>query len=380
MHSDLVATIAFVCTFGGALLGMWLRTALPEHHVDDKSRNAINTGVGLIAAMSALVLGLITASAKSSYDSVDTAVRATAVDILTLDRALARYGPESGAVRANLKKVLERRVDAIWPPASGGPVRLDPQGSMTAAESLIDQIRDLKPQTRSQETLQPRALDLAESLLKGDQDDTAAISRDSPVVADAHVHKLWPVCTEQRHGDLGPVRLRAVHCQRLVPGARNGFAVSGLAQSFRTADALCAFASQSISIQASPLALEAAWRVAENARWSRCCVRRTATSASSGGRPGERQVALRAAVLTRSLYAFGAIRALIDPLAVLGLGRPALAAIRRCHAIRIFLRSRGRASVWVNLDSLLPIGANNFAVPVGNTVRRNSMCTTKQHQ
>jgi hypothetical protein len=166
MHSDLVAAIAFVCTFGGALLGMWLRTALPEQHVDDKSRNAINAGVGLIAAMSALVLGLITASAKSSYDSVDTAVRATAVDILTLDRALARYGPEAGAVRANLKKVLERRVDAIWPPASGGPVRLDPQGSMTAAESLIDQIRDLKPQTRSQETLQPRALDLAESLLK----------------------------------------------------------------------------------------------------------------------------------------------------------------------------------------------------------------------
>jgi hypothetical protein len=166
MQSDLVATIAFLCTFGGALLGMWLRTALPEHHVDDKSRNAINTGVGLIAAMSALVLGLITASAKSSYDSVDTAVRATAVDILTLDRVLARFGPEAGGVRGDLKQILERRVDAIWPRVPAAPVRLDPQGSLTAAESFIERIRDLKPHTRSQETLQPRALELAESLLK----------------------------------------------------------------------------------------------------------------------------------------------------------------------------------------------------------------------
>src|SRR4051812_21979237 len=110
MPPDLVAVVVFVCTFGGAMLGMWLRTALPEQHVDEKSRNAINSGVGLIAAMTALVLGLITASAKGSYDNVDTEVRATAVDILTLDRVLARYGTEAGAARGDLKKVIERRV------------------------------------------------------------------------------------------------------------------------------------------------------------------------------------------------------------------------------------------------------------------------------
>lgn len=167
MHSDLVATIALVCTFGGALLGMWLRTALPEHHVDDQSRSAINAGVGLIAAMSALVLGLITASAKNAYDSADAAVRATAVDVITLDRVLARYGPEAGAVRVEMKKILEQRVEAIWPRGRAvGAVRIDPWGSPAAAESLIERIRDLKPHTRSQETLQPRALELAESLLK----------------------------------------------------------------------------------------------------------------------------------------------------------------------------------------------------------------------
>lgn len=166
MRPDLVALIVFACTFGGALIGMWLRTALPEQHVDEQSRNAINTGVGLIAAMSALVLGLITASAKSSYDNVDAAVRATAVDVLTLDRVLARYGPEAGALRADLKAMVARRMEAIWPPDPASTVRLDPMGSLTLAESLIERIRDLRPHTRSQETLQPRALELAESLLK----------------------------------------------------------------------------------------------------------------------------------------------------------------------------------------------------------------------
>jgi hypothetical protein len=79
---------------------------------------------------------------------------------------LARYGPEAGAVRTDLKNLVERRVDAVWPPGPPVPFRLDPRGSPAAAESLIERIRDLTPHTRSQQTLQPRALDLAESLLK----------------------------------------------------------------------------------------------------------------------------------------------------------------------------------------------------------------------
>jgi hypothetical protein len=80
--------IVFVCTFGSALLGMRLRTVLPAHHLDDETKDTVKVGIGLIATMTALVLGLITASAKSSYDAVDSAVKSTAVDVLTLDRIL----------------------------------------------------------------------------------------------------------------------------------------------------------------------------------------------------------------------------------------------------------------------------------------------------
>ena len=71
MDATVVGTIVFICTFGGALLGLWLRTMLREHHLGGESRDTVKVGIGLVATMTALVLGLVTASAKSSFDAVD---------------------------------------------------------------------------------------------------------------------------------------------------------------------------------------------------------------------------------------------------------------------------------------------------------------------
>ena len=146
---------------------MWLRTILPEHHLNNDSKDTVKLGAGLIATMTALVLGLITASAKSSFDTVSAAVKNTATDILTLDRVLARYGPETREIRETLQDVIIKRVDMVWPEGSSQPTQLDPLvGSASAAEGLPDRIRDLTPRTDSQRSLQSRALDLTESVLR----------------------------------------------------------------------------------------------------------------------------------------------------------------------------------------------------------------------
>ncbi len=129
MHATIVGIIVFTCTFGGALLGMWLRTALPEHHLDAESRDTVKVGIGLIATMTALVLGLVTASAKSSFDDVDTAVKQTAIQVLALDRVLARYGSETGEIRKGLQRLVGARIDMIWPQGSSKPADLDPMRS-----------------------------------------------------------------------------------------------------------------------------------------------------------------------------------------------------------------------------------------------------------
>jgi hypothetical protein len=147
---------------------MWLRTALPQHWLDAESRDTVKVGVGLIATMTALVLGLVTASAKSSFDAVDTAMKQTATQVLALDRVLARYGSETGEIRKGLQRAIGARIDTIWAHGSSKPANLDPMrsGAVSGTERLAEAIQGLKPHDDTQRALQERALDLTEVLLQ----------------------------------------------------------------------------------------------------------------------------------------------------------------------------------------------------------------------
>lgn len=168
MSPTLIGFIVFLFTFAGALIGMWVRTALPLHHVDAESKDTIKVTIGLIATMTALVLGLVTASAKSSFDAVDDAVKQAATEVLVLDRTLARFGPETKEIRNHLHRAVSARVDTIWPEGAARPINLDPirSGAMSTSERLAEAIRALKPNDDAQRALQSRALDLSEALLQ----------------------------------------------------------------------------------------------------------------------------------------------------------------------------------------------------------------------
>ena len=75
MNPLAVSLIAFVVIFGGAFLGVLLRRALAGHHLDDDAKDVVRLGTGLIGTIAALVLGLIIASAKSSYDTQSSQVQ-----------------------------------------------------------------------------------------------------------------------------------------------------------------------------------------------------------------------------------------------------------------------------------------------------------------
>jgi len=90
-----IGLVTFMCTFGGALLGMWLRGIVPAHHLREESRDTVRIGIGLVATLTALVLGLMTATAKSSFDGLNNGIKNMAADVIATDRLLARYGPET---------------------------------------------------------------------------------------------------------------------------------------------------------------------------------------------------------------------------------------------------------------------------------------------
>jgi hypothetical protein len=162
-----VAIGLLVCAFTscGFLGGMLLSAVLPEHHLNKDSKDTVKLGVGLIATITALVLGLVIASVKSSFDDLSIAVKRTAAEILTLDRTLARYGPETKEIREHLRNVVGQRLEMTWPQDSSESIRLDAPDIARGTEQLVDQIQGLSPQNDNQRWLKTRALDLAESLL-----------------------------------------------------------------------------------------------------------------------------------------------------------------------------------------------------------------------
>jgi len=165
MHPTAIGLVVLMCTFGGALLGMRLRTALPDHHLSTEARGTIKLGIGLVATVTALVLGLMTASAKSTFDALDSTVKHTAAGLLSLDRTLARYGPETARIREGLKSSVAQRVQVIWHRQGASHAHLDPAASAHGVEVLATEIHKLVPKTDEQIALRTRALAASETLL-----------------------------------------------------------------------------------------------------------------------------------------------------------------------------------------------------------------------
>jgi hypothetical protein len=156
-----IGWIAFACVFGGALLGMFLRAVLPEHHLSTDSKDLVKLGMGLIATMAALVLGLLIASAKSSYDRLSNDMTQISANLILLDRVMAHYGPETKEARDLLRRSVIRVLDQIWPEHSSRPAQLEPGAG---SEDLYDKIHELSPQNEAQRLRQALALQISTDL------------------------------------------------------------------------------------------------------------------------------------------------------------------------------------------------------------------------
>src|SRR5262245_41229154 len=107
MNTTFIATIISTCLFVAVFLGMWLRRRLPEQHLNSDTKDTVKLAMGLVATMSALVLGLLVSSAKGSYDTTRTQVIQMAAKVVFLDRVLSVYGPEAATARAHFHDAVE---------------------------------------------------------------------------------------------------------------------------------------------------------------------------------------------------------------------------------------------------------------------------------
>ncbi|MBA4106583.1 MAG: hypothetical protein C0485_12565 [Pirellula sp.] len=146
----------FACVFAGALIGMRLRRMLPEHHLSSERKETVKLAMGFVATMAALIIGLLVASAKDSYDTQSSGVTQLAAKAVYLDRLLANFGPDANDVRQLYRGVVERIAHQMWPEQYAGEAQLDPSAMHT--EELLVAIQALAPKTDLQKTLQAQAV------------------------------------------------------------------------------------------------------------------------------------------------------------------------------------------------------------------------------
>jgi hypothetical protein len=158
MNSIVVSLVVFVILMGGAFLGALTRRRLDSRHLDEQSRDVIRLGTGLLGTLAALVLGLLIASAKNSFDAQSAQIRQITSDVMQLDLILAQYGADAREAREQLRDTVGPLVERIWRENGSAPGVRETFKTTSAGENTFLSIQRLAPQTELQRWLKSQAL------------------------------------------------------------------------------------------------------------------------------------------------------------------------------------------------------------------------------
>src|ERR1700677_4012089 len=116
------ALLVFVLLLTGTGVGVLVRPLLPEEHKAHETVQLIQLVIGMLVTFAALVLGLMTASAKNNFDSVSNDFRTYASDLIRLDSSLLEYGADANKARVVLRAYTAAAIASTWPhePAPAG--------------------------------------------------------------------------------------------------------------------------------------------------------------------------------------------------------------------------------------------------------------------
>src|SRR2546423_5410964 len=153
-----IGGILFAGLVGVILLGTRLRRIVPAEHLNSDSKDAVKLALGLVATMTALLLGLLVSSAKNSFDTARSEVIQMAAKIALLDRVLMLYGPQTADARHALRDSVAEGVRRTWPADGRRPAQLEPNEEM--GDAVYVAISRLAPQDEAQRALKTEATTL----------------------------------------------------------------------------------------------------------------------------------------------------------------------------------------------------------------------------
>lgn len=160
MSAVAVASIAFALILAGIGLGVWLRRSLPETHLGGDSKDVIKLATALVATMSALVIALLFASTRASFEATNSQVGQLTASVIELDRLLEEYGEEGLALRRVLRQDVATMIASIW--TDDGAVA--PTQAATADIQIIGKLHQLAAHDSRQGLLQARVATVSGAL------------------------------------------------------------------------------------------------------------------------------------------------------------------------------------------------------------------------
>jgi hypothetical protein len=164
LDSQIIALAVFVVTFGGALLGFVIQRKLPDRHFESDSRDVVKLVIGLVATLSALVLGLLIASANSTYSTQQAELDQVAISLIDLNQTLINYGPDAEAAHIAFRDGLNATVHQMWPDGRATTIDIRPAARTEWINTYYRDILALTPKTDGQHALYSRMLQLSEGM------------------------------------------------------------------------------------------------------------------------------------------------------------------------------------------------------------------------
>jgi hypothetical protein len=161
MNPVVIGLITFGCSYGAAVVGLTLHSKVPERHLDGDSKDVMKLVLGLIATLSALVLGLLIASAQNLYSTQSGNVQKLAGNVAVLDHVLELYGPGANDTRELLRQAVAAVHDQIWTANRVQAANLDPRSTRYEADRFAKALQGLAPKSDAQRFLQAQALQLS---------------------------------------------------------------------------------------------------------------------------------------------------------------------------------------------------------------------------
>ncbi len=154
MNPIYISIFVIACTYCGTHLGLSIRKSLPEDHLSADTKEIVKLSAGLIATLTALVLGLLVSSAKDTLDTMNHELTQDGAKIILLDRTMANYGPETSEIRTQLRGQIAYTLKLLWNEDIPGDSALKTAEDPRVLESMQAKLRDLSPHSDSQRQLQ----------------------------------------------------------------------------------------------------------------------------------------------------------------------------------------------------------------------------------